>query len=629
MAGDKRKRIDRGGKGYDPSPYSNTDTREVTAVKIFEGLIDESIVKTHIDKRDKNPNTDGHIEPVDKEGRSLGKINVQVKALSDSDLKRRGHSCGKGFLGFCRQSTDPTLLIGVDTENRFVYWCEVTRDMVNDMEVQGSLTVRFPEQNIITDGVHDYYEPWANAVTSRARFFANYYPLDDAKSRIRVAKKVLEEELGGVPVDATVNVAKVQEFLEEYNRLMAGDFELLTNVFHPNARKFGFAYTMYEETRVMFSLFDIDKQSTDLDIKKIPSGVARKLMERGITLRGYFDKNPIEQEPRQLARMIIAEEIDTIVENGGIEMPDISLSQELIIDIMDKTHAKFGLEREDVYSVDKVRYGLQEFLPRWAINFLSMCPDSNRRTLERILNEKQYFDIGITEFGMYPDDLNKIYVHTHEQVAIGAPLDLYMPIGFDDHPMGHLPSSLEYLNNEGVRTVNRLYPAYDYAKHPNSHWICDQLSPADLLCKVKTFYDMFPKSYEHVVKANFPNLAMDIRYVRRYDRQVVIVRVLDQCLKRDDQPSMLVFNLKCVDEDHDIVIDVYEYGDGNAPQIDLFYGDKVIDLDGRHYQLVSGSDSNMSQFFRPHLMYDAVIGRLREELNGLFERWDEELTAKT
>src|SRR5690606_27175115 len=146
----KRKKIDRKGTSYKKAPYADSDAIEVTSVKIFENLIDEKKVKTHIDKRDKIPNLDGYLEPVDVENRSLGKINVQIKTLSKVDRKRKGFSSSEGFLGHCKDSFDPSILVAVDHENEEAVWVEVTAPMVEEMEEKGTLTVKLPEENIIS-----------------------------------------------------------------------------------------------------------------------------------------------------------------------------------------------------------------------------------------------------------------------------------------------------------------------------------------------------------------------------------------------------------------------------------------------------------------------------------------------
>ena len=66
-----------------PVAYPKTDVAEVRAVNIVARKLDGERFKCHIETRDKVPNTDGYIELVDANRCPVGRVEVQVKALSD------------------------------------------------------------------------------------------------------------------------------------------------------------------------------------------------------------------------------------------------------------------------------------------------------------------------------------------------------------------------------------------------------------------------------------------------------------------------------------------------------------------------------------------------------------------
>ena len=622
MSNKERKRIDRKGKTFLKAAYPETDASEVTSIKIFEGLIDENRVKTHILRRDKYPNTDGYVEPVDESNRSVGWIHVQLKTLSEADLKRGGYSSDEGFLGHCKDALAPSILVGVYIPSKRADWCEVTRQMVNNMEKAGTLTVKFPEGNVISEEHQDFYTAWTDILERRKRAFNLLYPLVDDIQMIQLAKDLLKEGLTGLPVEEGVNVEKVQVFLDEYNKLMTGEFAILRGLFFPNARRFGLAYSDYDQSTVGFALYEIERQGTDVDIKKLTEASARALAEKGLPFHFYFSENPIEVNPKKLARTIVEKDIVKVVKKDGLPFVDLALTRELVFDLLDKTHAKFGLEKKDVYAIDEIAHGLYEFLPRWIVNFLDMCPDQILQALHRTLQANQFFDIGFAEFGIPKSVLNKVYERTQHDVTSGIPVSVDVPVGCSGFPISLLPQSLDLLRQENIEEVNRLYPGYDFKRNPNARWIYDWLSAADLLKKLKTFYSQFPSSYDNVTTAIFPLLVDDIKYTRSYNRQVVILTAADLYVDLRQLPGLLVFNLKCIDEDHDILIEVYSNDDTNAPQIDFSDHDKEIILDGKKYQLVSGSISGVDRFFQPLPLYGAIRERLAKELNDLFERWE-------
>ena len=80
-----------------PAPYSNTDSAENRAVTIFLYRIDSRYVKADIKTRDKYPNIDGTVEIVDDANTPLGKIDVQVRAISTGVRK---YSCSSSLVAY-------------------------------------------------------------------------------------------------------------------------------------------------------------------------------------------------------------------------------------------------------------------------------------------------------------------------------------------------------------------------------------------------------------------------------------------------------------------------------------------------------------------------------------------------
>jgi len=330
---EKRKHINRKGTEYKKAAYPKTDAAEVTAIKIFEGLIDENRVKTHIAKRDKYPNTDGYIEPVDAENRSIGTIHVQVKTLSDADIKRGGYSSDEGFLGHCKDALEPSILVGVDVQNEIAYWNEVTAKMVENLEKEGSLTVKLPVRNVISKSEQNYYESWVIILNNRKQVIKLFSELEDDAARIRLVQKILSENLGGIRLDDDINVEKIQEFLDEYNNLMSSKFRIISRLYYPNARKYGFAYTHYDEKHLSYVIYEIPKDSTDLDIKKIPDSFIDKMVSKGLRAVTHFGINPVEKDPRTYAQELVREDLIHIIERGGLGFKNEYLARELIFDI--------------------------------------------------------------------------------------------------------------------------------------------------------------------------------------------------------------------------------------------------------------------------------------------------------
>jgi hypothetical protein len=619
---EKRTKQDRAGTCYRKGPFAQTDSSEVTSIKIFESLIDEHCVKTLLEKRDKYPNTDGYVEPVTADNRSIGKIHVQVKTLSESDIKRRGYSCDEGFLGHCKDALEPTILVGVDQSESKAFWVEVTPSMVADMEKLGSLTVKFPDSNVISGDNKEYYDAWKLMIERRKNVFRLFSPYAEEIERTRVARQHLKDGIGGIPVENIVDVPKVQRFLDEYNRLMSQDFATLKNLLFSNVRKFGFAYSQYEDSRLIYTVYGIDQQSTDADIKKLSDQSMRAMFEEGTTLRGHNTKNPIEENPERLARSLIKEELHNFIGKGWMPSLTIDLARELCFDLLDKAHAQFGLQRANCYQVDDISFGLNEFMPRWVGNVLCMCPAQQLQSMLQTLSWSQYLDIHLMEFGMPRRELTRIYEKTKIDLTNHTPSFVQLPLGCGDLPLGLLPDSLVLLSNSGYKKVERLYPNYDYSRTPNNPWVYNRLSPAELIRKVQVFCNSLPMAYDTVVTNSFPSLQSEIKYSRDYNRQVVIVTASEQYTDVDRFPSIKFLNLKSQDEDHELITDVYAHDDTRRPKLDFGDFDKDIILDSKRYKLVSGCSSAADKFFRPLLLFQAIQERLLKSFDHLFDRWD-------
>ncbi len=98
-----------------PAKYPKTNTAESDAIVIFENIINRQNVKTHINKMDKIPNYDGYLEITEDDQTPIGIIFVQLKKLSDDELKDPKYQCQSKFLSYCETSNFPVLLIVVDT----------------------------------------------------------------------------------------------------------------------------------------------------------------------------------------------------------------------------------------------------------------------------------------------------------------------------------------------------------------------------------------------------------------------------------------------------------------------------------------------------------------------------------
>ena len=95
----------------EPAKYSKTDTPEADALAVFNFIIDRKQIKSHLQQRDKVPNYDGNIEITKDDQTPIGKLEVQMKKLDESNENNPKYQCELSFLSYCEQSLMPIILL--------------------------------------------------------------------------------------------------------------------------------------------------------------------------------------------------------------------------------------------------------------------------------------------------------------------------------------------------------------------------------------------------------------------------------------------------------------------------------------------------------------------------------------
>ena len=160
----------------EPAPYPKSNIPENKAINIFEYILHEN-VKTDIRKNDKVPNTDGILEITDDNQIPLGKIDVQIKKLSNNNLKTPKYQCNLKYLAYCKNSILPTLLILVDITNDVAYWLLIDKSVLKKLPIKDdaeSVNVTIPTKNIIEKGNTNYLSQWIKIIENHKEKLENY-----------------------------------------------------------------------------------------------------------------------------------------------------------------------------------------------------------------------------------------------------------------------------------------------------------------------------------------------------------------------------------------------------------------------------------------------------------------------
>ena len=111
------------------SKTSFTDEQSTTLIKYI--LATHGRVMSQINSNDKWPNIDGFLEVQDSNRNLVGRLFVQAKTLPPNHKNK--FRCPISFFSSCE--IDPTLLFGVDDQNKKVYWCYFDSKIIKNIDV--------------------------------------------------------------------------------------------------------------------------------------------------------------------------------------------------------------------------------------------------------------------------------------------------------------------------------------------------------------------------------------------------------------------------------------------------------------------------------------------------------------
>jgi CMP-N-acetylneuraminic acid synthetase len=128
---------------------------------------------------DKWPIIDGHLEVQDSDSNLVGRLFVQAKTLP------LDHSCRLSipisFFSSCE--IDPTLLFGVDNQNKKVYWRYFDSQTIKKIDFKNnkdSTTITFDSNKFFDENTSDYIGEWEKIIKNNQFRLQNFDALSNA-----------------------------------------------------------------------------------------------------------------------------------------------------------------------------------------------------------------------------------------------------------------------------------------------------------------------------------------------------------------------------------------------------------------------------------------------------------------
>jgi len=610
------------------APYPSTDTSENSAITTFLGLLDHARVKAEVNGRDKRPNTDGHLDIVDKVGCSIGQVDVQIKTLSGNNLRARSYPCDLGLLKHCLLGASrQVLLIGVDIQGKQVFWLHLSREFIKQLKAKktaSSVSVKFPPDNTISSD-RAYLEKWIHIVEAHSRKMALPDPMaakliEDKKSSAAI---ILSSTPSGTSYKSEFVV--IQEFLDEINRLLDNDFKSVKEVLYPDTWKFGIAYSLFSRKNLCYSLFPIARGHNEPLIRQVNASIWSQTARRDnidniihpLPFFGYSG-NPIWDNPIREARARACAFAQEFISARALHLNDLQLAKELIFSIMDRNHVAFGLPQRDVYQLEELADGLYEYFPRWAGYAVDKCCP-NREIPTHLCGRGPFvdFDALRKNFARIANLSSASFQRTVRKRE--APNDLPQ-IGSDIYPLGIFRRHLAFLADENVTSVERPYlrPSNLGGDAGGSRRFSELWQPKDFASNFKIVMNSLLETYNRIIEYNFPMLQSRLSYFRNFDRVVIVA-----CHKNKNfGPGWDVTTYFLKGPTHPLRhLAVYCEGIDILPALTENQHNTTVEFDGEKYRIVAvHSEICTMNFFRQPL-FQAVLSLLKERFEQFTREW--------
>ncbi len=597
----------------EPAKYPKTSVAEAQAKATFEYIICLKNVKPYLNEMDKIPNYDGYLEIKEDNQIPIGKIEVQLKKLSDDELDKPKYQCKLEFLSYCENSILPVLLIVVDTKNEVAYWILVNRDLLSKLNIKSgaeSVNVEIPKENFIKKDNSDYLLKWIEIINNHKIKLIGYDSLKQENEKLKESYSILLEKSESTLGLEREEFMDIHRFLDFLNHELDTNFKVIKDFYFQSAWKIGFAYLDYADDEICYVLYPIPYNKNDVHIKKMSKSLRKELRDRGLTFTSHYADNPIKLRPESYALEIIHDKLKRLLETKLLPIKNITLAREFIFSFVDRFNIPLGLKIKDEYSVDEIKNAFIYYLPIWIVEALKIK--------KILLGNQGFIDPDLILSQLLDSEREEISKKVKERLSKKDYTKGIFPVGNTKYSFGLLVDVLDYLKIVGSHEIKRLYLPKDYDRlKGKSGFIWSWLAPNDVKKNIEIFFNELPDVYDTFIDEYFPNLKSQLHFFKDFDRLIIVIDVKEEYNDWNDAPSIEKYYLKNK-EFKERAIDVYMITDKNTP-VDRSVEFKTdIQIDGKIYQLHSMSYGVLDFIYNDMPMIEYVYKLLNKKFEVYF-----------
>lgn len=435
------------------------DTIEAEAVALLCFMLAKSgQISPNIAKGDKEAHIDGYIKITTSEGRSIGKLEVQVKGVSKED-KSPKYSVKKEFLEYCISNNIPVILILVYVNSKKAFWMHMDepkcREFLTNIKNNRTKTkhLSFDDTHYIQEGHTQHCISEFIQILEKQKLKLDNYDIERER-RIQLENTLIKlNELNNVAIGKSNKIYReIHNFLDFYNKLLDNDFRVLKESLYPDYWKIGIGLIDYNENVVNYVLYPISFEMNDVQIKQFEQANHSILKSfEAIKHCAHFTCNPIKLIPQQYAYKLIKDDIIQMV-TGQLNIPliikDFFLATEHIFDFVNNYYNILNLPYgQSAYTLADIEHSINLKLP-----------------------VREYFSV-------YPSlKITNIKI---------------------------IKELIQYLKNINIHEIKR-----------DNYYVLFNLEQKDIIKTRKIFYDTVSKIYDLFVKTYFPNLIDELSFFK-------------------------------------------------------------------------------------------------------------------
>jgi hypothetical protein len=356
-----------------PAPYPPNSTEELEAITTFEGLLDKRFVMPHLNKFDKVPNTDGHIEIVDEERRPLGKLEVQVRKIPDGETS---YSCPVQLVAYSQTISLPFLLVCVDVGSRKAYFRHLDRSMPELKPDQQTFTVRFDPKVQAVSRETGYLRQWLEIIADYNKRVADCPKLREIVSQLDLSHISRCDRI------------YFHQLIDRVNRLLDLEFPIVKERFFSGVWKLGVQVSSADATQVGFHLYAVGTDDPAILVSGAPPAEALQSSATSeapgdsagqtpvaFTLQGAWPKQKEVQfnwrnrsflkSPEEEGDRFVFNYLKTMLHTKSLPLYGSRLAVEYLFWFVDRFGRSLGVQPSDRLKVADLDYGIHVYLPAW------------------------------------------------------------------------------------------------------------------------------------------------------------------------------------------------------------------------------------------------------------------------